>query len=243
MGSQGRRRAAKIAGAIAGVAGTALLVAACGSSASSKSAASSSLAAHSKYSSKGPKMGSHSAHSHLAHGHPAHAPGMARPKTSGTATLKAQHTALGTVLANSKGATLYWFSKDTDMNSACTGACAATWIPVTGTPRPAAGMSMPGMFGTITRSGGVRQATYDGHPLYTLKSATAPGQVKGNDAISYGGRFMAIPVPVAPTGPAAPAAPAAPAGPAGPAKTGAPGMSPTPGMSATPAPSSSHSGY
>jgi Secreted repeat of unknown function len=42
------------------------------------------------------------------------------------------------------------------------------------------GVRLTGKFGTISRAGGVLQATYKGHPLYLYAGDTAPGQVKGN---------------------------------------------------------------
>jgi predicted lipoprotein with Yx(FWY)xxD motif len=89
-------------------------------------------------------------------------------------------TSIGPVLADSKGFTLYWYSKDTGMTSACTGGCATAWPPVIGKPAAAMGVRLTGKFGTITRTGGMKQATYKGHPLYTYAGDTAPGQVKGN---------------------------------------------------------------
>ena len=41
-------------------------------------------------------------------------------------------------------------------------------------------IGVTGTRGTITRSDGTTQATYDGHPLYTYAADTAPGQAKGN---------------------------------------------------------------
>jgi predicted lipoprotein with Yx(FWY)xxD motif len=126
---------------------------------------------------------------------------------SGTAALMTERTMIGTVLADSRGYTVYEFTKDHDRTSACTGACAVAWPPVTGTPRPAAGMTLPGMLGTITRPGGVRQATFDGHPLYTFKGDTAPGDVKGNGLTAFGGKWYAItvsPGTMAPSGGMAP---------------------------------------
>ena len=89
-----------------------------------------------------------------------------------------------TVLTNGKGFTLYSFAPDTPTTSNCNGTCAQNWPPVHG-PATAAGVS--GTFGTITRSDGSTQATFDGHPLYTFAGDTAPGQNKGNGLNAAGG--------------------------------------------------------
>jgi predicted lipoprotein with Yx(FWY)xxD motif len=89
------------------------------------------------------------------------------------------------VLTNAKGLTLYWFVPDTSTKSNCNGACAAIWPPVKG---PAtAGSGVTGKLGTIKRSDGSAQASYDGHPLYTYVADTAPGQAKGNGINQSGG--------------------------------------------------------
>jgi predicted lipoprotein with Yx(FWY)xxD motif len=89
------------------------------------------------------------------------------------------------VLTNAAGLTLYWFVPDTSTTSKCTGSCATYWPPVKG---PATAMSgVTGTLGTITRSDGTTQATYDGHPLYTYAADTAPGQAKGNGLNASGG--------------------------------------------------------
>ena len=82
------------------------------------------------------------------------------------------------VLTNARGFTLYWFAPDTPTRSNCTGVCAGYWPPVTGTAR--AGPGIPGKFGTIERSDGTAQVTYNEHPLYTYAGDTAPGQTFGN---------------------------------------------------------------
>ena len=97
-----------------------------------------------------------------------------------TATVMKVKTAIGPVLADSKGLTLYWFSKDTRMTSACTGGCATAWPPLVGKPMAAMGVRLTGKLGTITRAGGILQASYKGHPLYTYAGDMAPGQTKGN---------------------------------------------------------------
>ena len=82
------------------------------------------------------------------------------------------------VLTNAAGFTLYWFAPDTSTTSKCTGSCATYWPPVKG---PAtAGSGVTGTIGVITRPDGTKQATYDGHPLYTYVGDSAPGQNKGN---------------------------------------------------------------
>jgi hypothetical protein len=41
-------------------------------------------------------------------------------------------------------------------------------------------VQLAGKLGTITRPGGVVQATYNGYPLYTYAQDMAPGQTTGN---------------------------------------------------------------
>ena len=53
---------------------------------------------------------------------------------------------------------------------------------VAGTPAVAAGVRLAGKLGTITRPGGVVQATYNGYPLYTYAMDLTPGQTLGNGA-------------------------------------------------------------
>jgi len=119
-------------------------------------------------------------------------PGVAAPATSTSSAPAASGTALKTttiggviVLTNAQGFTLYWFASDTPTTSKCNGSCATYWPPVKGPATAGAGVS--GRLGTITRADGSVQATYDGHPLYTYKGDTAPGQDKGNNLNASGG--------------------------------------------------------
>jgi predicted lipoprotein with Yx(FWY)xxD motif len=117
------------------------------------------------------------------------------PAANGTGTgtvLKTTTIGGTTVLTNASGFTLYSFAPDTPTTSACYGGCAAYWPPVTGSA--AASPGLPGRIGTITRTDGSRQLTYDGHPLYTYIADTAPGQAKGNNINLNGGVWHEVPV-------------------------------------------------
>jgi predicted lipoprotein with Yx(FWY)xxD motif len=111
---------------------------------------------------------------------------------AGSVMISTRSTSIGTVLTTAAGKTIYWFAIDTPTTSKCTGSCLTYWPPVTGTPTAASGTSLTGHFGTITRSGGVKQATYDGHPLYTYAGDSAPGQVNGNGKNLSGGLWWAM---------------------------------------------------
>ena len=89
------------------------------------------------------------------------------------------------VVTNAKGFTLYSFAPDTATTSKCSGPCAQIWPPLTGPVTAAQGIT--GKLGTITRSDGSKQATYDGHPLYSYSADTAPGQANGNGINVDGG--------------------------------------------------------
>ena len=96
-----------------------------------------------------------------------------------------------TVLTNAKGFTLYSFAPDTPTASKCYGSCAVYWPPVTGTA--AASSALPGRIGTIKRTDGSEQLTYNGHPLYTYIADTAPGQARGNNINLNGGIWHEVP--------------------------------------------------
>ena len=121
---------------------------------------------------------------------------VASPKTQPVATgpdvLNARDIGGVALLTDAKGLTLYWFAPDSSTKSACYGSCAAYWPPVIGSP--SAGPGVTGRLGTITRTNGTVQATYDGHPLYTYVGDSAPGQDSGNNLNLNGGYWHFVPV-------------------------------------------------
>jgi predicted lipoprotein with Yx(FWY)xxD motif len=102
--------------------------------------------------------------------------------------------------------------------SECSGACAAAWPPVPATGAlTTAGGAKAGDLGTITRSDGAKQVTYDGHPLYYFVGDSAPGQTAGQGSDNFGAKWWLVApsgaqITTANTAPAAGSpAPAAPA--------------------------------
>jgi predicted lipoprotein with Yx(FWY)xxD motif len=149
----------------AGLAGVALIAAACGSSSTAGSAPSTASSSSSAASS---------------------------PPAASSAALKTATISGVKVITNAKGFTLYSFAPDTATKSNCNGSCAHFWPPLKGPVTAGAGVT--GKLGTITRSDGSTQATYNGHPLYTYVSDTAPGQAKGNGLNLSGGVWHEVTV-------------------------------------------------
>jgi predicted lipoprotein with Yx(FWY)xxD motif len=89
--------------------------------------------------------------------------------------------AMGQVLTDGEGRTLYLFTQDTAGASTCSGSCAENWPPYTiesGEPMAGEGVDQA-MLGTITRDDGTTQVTYNGHPLYYYAEDAAPGDMNG----------------------------------------------------------------
>lgn len=110
------------------------------------------------------------------------APTATTPAAPSKTLLYVRKTSVGYVLATSTGQTVYWYASDIKGSgkSTCLGSCLTAWPAVTGAPVAAPGVQLAGKLGTITRPGGVVQATYNGYPLYTYAQDMTPGQALGN---------------------------------------------------------------
>jgi predicted lipoprotein with Yx(FWY)xxD motif len=113
---------------------------------------------------------------------------------SGSATvIKTTTGPAGTFLTNGSGQTVYLWVKDGTNSSACTGACASAWPPVTASGTvTASGSAKSSDLGTITRSDGTKQVTYDGHPLYTFVGDSAAGQTNGQGSDNFGAKWYLV---------------------------------------------------
>jgi predicted lipoprotein with Yx(FWY)xxD motif len=110
------------------------------------------------------------------------------------AVITAKASKLGTILAaGPKRLTVYLFEGDKGSTSSCSGECAAAWPPVTtsGTPR-ASGAALTVKLGTIKRSDGTTQVTYNGHPLYYYAKDGDAGDAYGQGIMAFGAGWYVL---------------------------------------------------
>ncbi|MBJ7598730.1 MAG: hypothetical protein DLM67_02665 [Candidatus Nephthysia bennettiae] len=89
--------------------------------------------------------------------------------------------ALGPILTDAQGRTLYRFLPEKDGKVHCTGQCAGIWLPllVKGTTTPTHDVALSGSVGTVARPDGTTQATYYEWPLYTYSGDKKGGETSG----------------------------------------------------------------
>ncbi|MET3812071.1 hypothetical protein [Arthrobacter sp. UYEF3] len=99
----------------------------------------------------------------------------------GAADLKTASTSGGQAVVDSKGMSVYVFTKDTKGagTSACTGSCAAAWPPVLTDSAAPAAEGVTARLGTITTPDGKKQLTIGGMPVYHFAKDRAPGDIAG----------------------------------------------------------------
>ena len=93
-----------------------------------------------------------------------------------------EHPALGTILIEGSGRTVYLFAVDERNKSSCKGGCATAWPPLltVGDPTGDEGV-VSGLLGTTTRDDGSTQVTYNGWPLYYFAPDKKPGDTRGQN--------------------------------------------------------------
>jgi predicted lipoprotein with Yx(FWY)xxD motif len=168
---------AKLAAGVGGALGAAVVVAACSSAASTGSSA---AATASPAGASSPSAGASSS-------------GTGAGASSGGTVITTAKSSAGTVLTSGSGKAVYLWAKDTGDMSNCTGACAGAWPPVTTTATAtASGGAQASDIGTITRSDGTKQVTYDGHPLYYFEGDSGPGTASGQGSDAFGAKWWLV---------------------------------------------------
>ena len=164
--------------AVAVAAGIALAATACSSGASSSSSTAATPAASSATAQPNSPTAAASASSSMA---------------AMTIGLQSVSGIPGHFLADGQGRTLYLFEADKSTTSTCTGACAATWPPVTASAMPMAGGGVSqSLLGTTKRADGTEQVIYNGHPLYYFAADTGSGMVKGQGSKEFGAGWYVL---------------------------------------------------
>jgi predicted lipoprotein with Yx(FWY)xxD motif len=113
--------------------------------------------------------------------------------TTSAASVGTTKGSLGTYLVGSSGRSLYIWVADSGGKSACSGACASAWPPLTTKAQPTAtGGASASDLGMITRSDGTEQVTYKGHPLYYYAGDNSAGATNGQGSNQFGARWWLI---------------------------------------------------
>ena len=118
----------------------------------------------------------------------------ARAHAARSATLQLRHTALGSILVNRGGHTVFAFTRDSRNHDRCAlvAGCTGIWPLVTTSGTPALGRGVKrSLVGTI-KVAGARQVTYAGHPLYTYIGDAGPGDTSYVGQSQFGGKWLAL---------------------------------------------------
>jgi len=91
------------------------------------------------------------------------------------------NAALGNYLVDENGKTLYWFTKDSPGQSACSGDCLKAWPAFSADSVVVPSALNAADFATITRADGTSQTTYKGYPLYYWVKDAKRGDVTGQN--------------------------------------------------------------
>src|ERR1700761_78447 len=107
--------------------------------------------------------------------------------------ISVRSTSLGKTLVDANGRTLYLFEGDKANVSTLSGAGVAVWPRFTsaGMVKAENGVQA-GKLGTVTSPSGVRQVTYNGHPLYYYVGDSHPGSTRGQHLNEFGALWYVL---------------------------------------------------
>ena len=119
----------------------------------------------------------------------------ARAHAARATVVGVRSTALGKILVNGSGHTLYMFTRDHGARNSCVAIreCPEAWpaLETRGAPRAGVGVHAS-LLGTIRLRGGARQVTYAGHPLYLYSVDAGPGETSYVGERAFGGIWYAL---------------------------------------------------
>ncbi|HEX3979175.1 MAG TPA: hypothetical protein VHW96_23085 [Solirubrobacteraceae bacterium] len=118
-----------------------------------------------------------------------------RPSQSvpAASAVSVRSTSLGKTLVDANGRTLYLFEGDSRNVSRLSGAGLSVWprFVATGPVTAGNGVQMAKL-GTTTSPSGVRQITYNGHPLYYYVGDSKPGSTRGQALNQFGALWYVL---------------------------------------------------
>jgi predicted lipoprotein with Yx(FWY)xxD motif len=97
-----------------------------------------------------------------------------------------------TVLTDTKGMTMYYYTPDKGGKVTCLAACAQAWPPLklpAGATTAAGDKGVTGTLSTVANPEGGTQVTYNGWPLYGWVKDTKPGDTTGQNV---GGKWFVV---------------------------------------------------
>ena len=97
-------------------------------------------------------------------------PTTTQPEAAGLVVTVAD-SSLGSVLVDGEGNTLYLFTPDEQGASVCYDDCATAWPPLTGDVTAGDGVDS-GLLGSVSRTDGADQVTYNGWPSFSRNLAS-----------------------------------------------------------------------
>jgi predicted lipoprotein with Yx(FWY)xxD motif len=110
-------------------------------------------------------------------------------------TVKIVQTAVGPLLADKSGYTVYMFVRDKPRKDVCRKIknCEKDWPAVTTTGTPVAGPGVKkSLLGSIPYKGKLREVTYKGHPLHTYRFDSSRASVINIGNRQFGGAWYAL---------------------------------------------------
>jgi predicted lipoprotein with Yx(FWY)xxD motif len=159
----------------------AAIIAGCGSTSSSTSTTASAAATSAAQTTPAPATSAYGGSSSAS-------------STASAVLITSKSAKLGTILAaGPKMRTVYLFEGDKGTTSACMTPCTQVWPPVTTTGEPkSGGGAMAAHLGTIMRSDGIKQVTYNGHPLYFFARDGDKSDAYGQGIKGFGASWYVV---------------------------------------------------
>lgn len=120
---------------------------------------------------------------------------LAASRASGTKISLESTKKFGKILDDSKGWTIYAFTKDKTNKDNCQNisGCTGAWPPIVTTGKPVAGPGVKqSLLGTIKLKDGKSQVTYNGHPLYIYSGDGGPHMTFYVNFFQFGGNWPAV---------------------------------------------------